>query len=277
MAMVVKVSFVHDYVRRHDPDRYYTTLFAPDEKRQDLLALYAFNLEIAKIRESVSEPFLGQIRLAWWREAVEGIFEHKPRDHAVIEALATAVERRSLPRAALDALIDAREFDLEDRSIDSLQELVGYAQRTSGALVELALAILSPQVAPKTLERGRALGIAWALTGLVRAAPFHARTGRQFISTQLTQTVAPGSAAGAPASDSIPLILAEAEAQLHKARDNFNQLTRTALPVFLLAPICANYLDLLKRAGGQPAGVNYNRGKAWRQLLVLYAYLRGTI
>lgn len=56
-------------LQRLDPDRWLTTLFAPDASRPGLFALYAFNAEIARARESVSQPMIGQIRLQWWREA----------------------------------------------------------------------------------------------------------------------------------------------------------------------------------------------------------------
>jgi 15-cis-phytoene synthase len=60
-------------VRRHDPDRFLTSLFAPPEKRDALLTLYAFNHELARAREAVSEPPLALIRLQWWREVVEAV------------------------------------------------------------------------------------------------------------------------------------------------------------------------------------------------------------
>ena len=61
-------------VRRHDRDRFQTALFAPAARREALFALYAFNYEIARVRESVREPMLGQIRLQWWREAIDAAF-----------------------------------------------------------------------------------------------------------------------------------------------------------------------------------------------------------
>ena len=72
-------------VRQHDRDRFLTTLFAPDDRREDLLALYAFNHEVAKTREVVSEPTLGRIRLQWWRDNLEAIYAGQPpRRHGVV-------------------------------------------------------------------------------------------------------------------------------------------------------------------------------------------------
>ena len=85
-------------VRRHDPDRYLSALFAPAERRPLLFALYAFNHELARVAERVREPMLGEIRLEWWREAVEGAFEGRPRDHAAVVALAELFSRTGMKR-----------------------------------------------------------------------------------------------------------------------------------------------------------------------------------
>ena len=83
------MSEVEDIVRLRDRDRYLSTFFAPDDKRPHLLALYAFNAEILKVRNTVSEPNLGMIRLQWWRDTIEGIYAGNPvPGYAVAEALA---------------------------------------------------------------------------------------------------------------------------------------------------------------------------------------------
>src|ERR1700730_16489819 len=97
-------------VRRHDRDRFQTALFAPARDREALFALYAFNYEIARVRESVREPMLGQIRLQWWREAIATAYEGgAPRHHVVVEAITEAIRGCGLTRAHFDRLIDTRE------------------------------------------------------------------------------------------------------------------------------------------------------------------------
>src|SRR5580693_257809 len=89
-----RLSPVAALVRRHDRDRYQTALFAPADRREALFALYAFNYEIARVRESVTQPMLGQIRLQWWREVVDAAYAGlPPRSHVVAEPLATAIRR----------------------------------------------------------------------------------------------------------------------------------------------------------------------------------------
>ncbi|MGQ0675605.1 MAG: phytoene/squalene synthase family protein, partial [Rhodospirillales bacterium] len=113
--MGAELSYCGGEVRRHDPDRFLCALFAPAERREDLLALAAFNLELARVRELVSEPMLGRIRLQWWREALGEIYSGMPRRHAVIQPLHETIKRRGLDRALLDRMIDARESDMDGK------------------------------------------------------------------------------------------------------------------------------------------------------------------
>ena len=167
-------------VKRFDPDRYFASLFAGDAGRRALFSLYAFNLEVAKTRETVSEPMLGRVRLQWWRDAIDGIYSGAPRNHIVVAALAGTIERHALTRARFDRLIDGREFDLEDSQPETLDDLIAYAGATSGELTCLALEALGVRDEAAS-GVGMAAGIAWALSGLLRAVPFHAAQGRSYL------------------------------------------------------------------------------------------------
>jgi phytoene synthase len=99
-------------VKRYDRDRWFCGLFAPETRRDDLFGLYAFNVELGRVAEKVSEPLLGEIRLQWWREAIEGLYAGPVRRHEVVAALKTAIARHGLERGLFDRLIDARARDL---------------------------------------------------------------------------------------------------------------------------------------------------------------------
>jgi len=100
-------------VRHHDRDRYQTALFAPARRREALLALYAFNYEIARVRETVTQPMLGQIRLQWWREVLDAAYAGAPaRQHPVAVPLSAVIREFGLSREPFDRLIDTRERDL---------------------------------------------------------------------------------------------------------------------------------------------------------------------
>jgi 15-cis-phytoene synthase len=158
-----------EFVRRHDPDRFLTALFAPTEKRGALLALYAFNHELARAREVVSEPPLALIRLQWWREVVEGA----PRRHEVAEPLSAAIAAGALDRSDLLALIDAREVEA-DPSIPTLDAWRDYLLGMAGGL-SVAAARLLGAAEP---ERARPFGAAYGGAGVLRSAAILARQGR---------------------------------------------------------------------------------------------------
>jgi phytoene synthase len=156
-------------VRRHDPDRFLTALFAPPEKRDALLTLYAFNHELARAREAVSEPPLALIRLQWWREVVEGA----RRRHEVAEPLTAVIEAGGLNRTHLTALIDAREIEAES-AIETLDVWRAYVLASGGGLAVAAGRLLG---APDP-EALRPLGAAYGIAGLLRSVPAHAAQGR---------------------------------------------------------------------------------------------------
>ncbi len=160
-------------VREHDYDRYVCTMFAPPEHREALFALYAFNYEIAKTREVVSDTTLGLIRLTWWREAIEEIFDGKtPRKHEVVEPLARAIKAYNLPQERFERLIYAREFDLEDVPPADLRGLEKYIEYTVGPLNDLAIQILGGVALSD--QQKRHLSQVIGQSGLLRALPFFA-------------------------------------------------------------------------------------------------------
>ena len=157
-------------VRRHDYDRYLCALFAAPLARRRLVALYAFNFELARVRETVSEPALGGIRLQWWRESLDGVYRGAPRAHPVAQAMAALDAASWLPRDGAEALIDARARDLDDAPFADPVALAGYVDATAVAVVELALAALGA-----CTDAAPAAGRAWGYCGLARAAPFRNR------------------------------------------------------------------------------------------------------
>src|SRR5215510_15812297 len=116
-----------DFVRRVDPDRYLSSLFAPHALRTELNVLYAFNYEVAKTAETVSQPIAGQIRLQWWRDRIAELYRGAVIDHPLVEALSRVIAAHDLPRGLFDALIDAREYDLEEAPFPTLATLKEYA------------------------------------------------------------------------------------------------------------------------------------------------------
>jgi phytoene synthase len=159
------------HVRRADPDRFFTSLFAPPAKREALWLLYAFNHELARAREVASEPALVLIRLTWWREVVEGA----NRAHQIATPIAAALKGGIFARDDLSALIDAREIEAEPE-IPDLENFMTYVKGTAGKLARIAGNVLGADNAE--IE---SLGTAYGISGILRAAPFLARQGRSLL------------------------------------------------------------------------------------------------
>ncbi|HYZ21280.1 MAG TPA: squalene/phytoene synthase family protein [Rhodopila sp.] len=147
-------------VRRHDPDRFLTALFAPADRRDALLTLYAFNHEIARAREVASEPPLALIRLQWWREVIEGA----DRRHEVATPLAEAIAAGRLQPALLLPLIEAREAEAY-ADFEGLGDWCAWLRAGAGGLAVAAAAALDA-TEPEAL---RPFGAAYGVAGLLRS------------------------------------------------------------------------------------------------------------
>lgn len=259
-------------VERHDRDRYLASLFAPEDAREALFALFAFNHEVAKTAEVVSEPMLGQIRLQWWREALAGIFAGTPRQHEVVQPLARAVAAKDLPRDLLETIVDAREFDLDPAPPADFEALRVYVEGTSTTLLHLALKVLGAEDAASR-RAAEHLGPAWAYLGLLRALPLHAAQKRCYLPADLCaehgvdlQEVF--ELRSSPALRRVTGILLDAAGEhLAAARRPAAEVPRRALPALLPARLADLYLKQLRKAGGDPfapAAQQPAPGRVWR-------------
>jgi phytoene synthase len=172
-------------VREGDPERYWASLFAAADKRPHLYALYAFSHEIARVRDSVREAMVGEIRLQWWRDALQGEARGDVRSNPVAAALDETIVKFRLPRQALVDLIDARVFDLYDDAMPTVNDLEGYCGETSSSLMRLASLILADGGEAGSPDAAGHAGVAYAITGLLRAFPWHARQGQLYLPLDL--------------------------------------------------------------------------------------------
>lgn len=158
-------------VREQDFDRYASTLFAPAAARPHLLALYAFDAELARVRGLVRDPMVGELRLQWWRDALNDPERADAVAHPVARALEAAARYGRLPRQALLDLVDARTDDLYDDPIASSGELEGRLGATSSAVLRLASLICAAGVDPGGAEAAGYAGVARGLVRLLRRLP----------------------------------------------------------------------------------------------------------
>lgn len=272
-----------EIARRNDPDRFLCALFAPPARRDHVFSLLAFEHEIAKTRSVVSEPMLGQIRLQWWREALDGIYGRRPRRHDVIEALAAAILAFQLPRPLLDGMIDAREDTLE-RSPADLEGLIRHADRTGGALADLWLRVVWPDPATPSaaiLAATRDSGIAYALVGTLRAA---AALGREGMSVLPADMLPESDRAAAQSGRDTPgiaaaaqRILAAADAKLAVTRDGARAIPRSARSAVLQATLARRYALRLARDEHRVFAARRSAASPMRPIWLLWAVATGRI
>lgn len=246
-------SYCAQLVRDHDFERYAATLFVPPRARRPLLALYAFNTELRRIRDHVSQPLPGEIRLQWWRDLIDGDARGSVEANPVAAELMAAATNHDLPRSELSRLVDARVFDLYDDPMLSLDMLERYCDDTAGRLFSLGARILGGQseaVAHAAHHAGIAQGMVRAIEGL----PLHAARKQLYLPQDLlneagVKEVDIFAGRATPQLQAAITRLSEiAQSQLSKAMDLLIAVPTDAKRVFLpLAPV-RRTLDLARSA-----------------------------
>lgn len=247
-------AYCAELVRTADRDRFVSSLFAPAQHRAALHALYAFNVEVARVREVAREPLPGEIRLQWWSEVLRGERAEEASANPVASALLTVIERSRLASAKLTALIDARCFDLYDDPMARLTDLEAYASKTSSALIALAAQILASVEGEVAEKVATPAGIAYAIAGLVRAFPQHAARRQLYVPLDVLERHGVDRQdifAGRP-SKNLRAALAELQdvARRHRlaAHQQMATLPVAALPAFLPVALVRPSLDRLARS-----------------------------
>jgi phytoene synthase len=246
-------AYCAELVRTADRDRFLSALFAPAEHRAALHALYAFNVEVARVREVAREPLPGEIRLQWWSEVVNGERAEEAAANPVASALLTVIERHRLVVPALTALLDARCFDLYDDPMARLADLEAYGQKTSSTLLALAAQILAGGEGEVTEPVANPAGMAYAIAGLIRAFPLHAARRQLYVPLELLDRhgVEPQDIFAGKSSKNLCAVFAElqdiARRHLLAAHQHIATLPDAALPAFLPVALVRPALDRLAR------------------------------
>lgn len=178
-------------VRRVDEDRWLASRFAPEAVRNRLIAIYAVNYELARTPETVRELALGDIRLEWWRSALEDIHQGRSvRSHPALEAYARAVDEAPLSLSVFEALIQARRVDWAAQPFEGAQEFDHYIARTAGGVMRLAIEACGLRDGDAAIDRLVSdAGWLWGVTGLLRAEPVLRTGGRNVLPAPAEQLI----------------------------------------------------------------------------------------
>lgn len=266
-------------LRDGDKDRWLANLFAPAECRPALAALYAFNHDIVGVRGRVHEPMAGEIRLQWWREAIEGGRSGEVAGHPVALALVDAVARCKLPRKALTDLIEARIFDLYDDPMPSQADLDGYCGETSSALFRLAGLILADGRDPGGADAAGHAGVAAGVVAILRALPWTSARGQIYLPADLlarhgvTRDDIVGRRDTPALRDALKELRDLAHEHLAAMRAGVGALAPEARAALLPAFLCPAYLARMERAGYAPFAEPVELPQ-WRRQWILWRAAR---
>jgi phytoene synthase len=281
MAPAARLDDAYRYcealVRDHDRDRWLADGLLPDEKRRHALAIHAFSYEAARIRETIHEAMPGEIRLQWWVDAIEGEARGDVAGHPVAAALIDTIRRFSLRRSGFVNLLEARRFDLYDDAMPTLNDLEGYAGETASVLFLEVAQVLCEGADPKVADAAGHAGVAYALTGLMRALPIHARRNQVYLPADLLKTagIEPDDVRYGRKAEALEDVLAglrsSAAGHLDSALAALTGADARAKPAFLPLAFVRPYLGALAKA---PAYGPVAEIAAWRKPLILWWFGR---
>jgi 15-cis-phytoene synthase len=249
--------FCADLVRIHDFVRYASTLFMQAAQRRALLAIYAFNVEISRVRDHVSQPLPGEMRLQWWTDMLAGAGHGGIEGNPVAAELLLVIRDYRLPVEPLSRLIDEHQFDLYNDPMPSMAALEGYINDTSSALFALGACIAArPSEAIDHLARHA--GLALGLVQVIATLPWDAARRQLFVPLQLLESHGSGmeevfSGKQTPkARAAIDQLIGEAREHLTTAFELLASVPPEVRPVFLPLALLRRDLKRMSRADSDP-------------------------
>jgi phytoene synthase len=264
-------------LRTSDRDRFLQLLFTPSAARPALLALFRFNLELARIADHVREPMAGLIRLQWWRDAIAALARGTPPPHPVVDAMAAAELATRLDPDALTALVDAREVEIDATPLKRVDDLEAHARATAGGLNALAARALG--LDPARVDAARDAATAYGLLGVVRAVPFVIRRSQPLLPEEplAAQGLAPDALQGGPERlDALRPVLAEITARARTRLETFAPAQgRAAAGAFVPAVLARQDLARLERREFDVFDARLTERRPWTAARLLLAATLG--
>jgi phytoene synthase len=250
-------GFCADLVRSHDFVRYASTLFMPATQRRALLAIYAFNVEISRVRDQVSQPLPGEMRLQWWTDVLAGAGHGGIEGNPVAAELLRVIRDYRLPVERLSRLVDEHKFDLYNDPMPSMAALEGYVNDTSSALFLLGARITAPP--SEAIDHlARHAGLAQGLLQVIATLPWDNARRQLFVPLQLLEQHGSGmeevfSGKQTPkARAAIDQLIGDARAHLKTAFELLAGVPPEVRPVFLPLALLRRELTRISRADSDP-------------------------
>jgi hypothetical protein len=223
---------------------------ASSEIQDKLLPLYAFNIEVSRAPWVTQEPMIAEMRLQWWRDALEEIANGGVvRSHEVTEPLSNLIRTQSIPVALLDQIITARRWDIYKDPFEDRDHFDEYINQTSGNLMWASMLALGGHSEMETEVRSLAYGS--GVAALLQAAAELESRGRY--------PLVDGSPTG------IKALSKEALARVHSCRQKGRKLAPALWPGYMAKPLLRMAIEQPQRvADGSLQASEFT--KNWRLL-----------
>lgn len=250
------IQYCFDSVKKVDYPNYFCSTFLDKETKISVLAIRAFNIEIASIKSSKSFE-ASRARMEWWKESIKSIYKNEYVKHPVLLVLREVILKKKLSQTWFLKVLDARMNDLSIAQPKSLDDLVDYSEATASSLLYLALEsgdIRNIQADHAASHLGKAIG----LTTILKALPYHSLenqvyvpidltlkhnvSAEQFIRKEITQE----------GRNLIYEIANIANQHLEFSRELINEVPEKARPILLPAGFCDDYLKTLMSVDFDP-------------------------
>ncbi|KAL0083754.1 Squalene/phytoene synthase [Phycomyces blakesleeanus] len=275
-------KYCSDSVRQGDYEAYLAVSFFPSHLRDTQLAIRAFNVEIASIRENVSNPTIGKMRMQFWKDTIDNVYKGKPPQQPIALALAESLKHTQLSSMWFKRIITERTTNLDDHQFMTIQDMETYSENTATSVLYLqleSLGLRDVQADHAISHMGKMMGI----TTFLRSFPFHLGQKRSVLPAQITAKYGisqedlfrQGQVEGL--EDAIFEVATAANDQLLTARSMLETVPQQAFPVLLAAVPYIKYLEKLEKANFNVFDPSLQR-KDWKLPLSLWnAYRKHTI
>ncbi|KAK2845160.1 hypothetical protein Q5P01_011819 [Channa striata] len=246
-------KFCLDLVRSRDFDGFVCSLLLPEEARRSSLALRALNVELAQVKDSISQKTIGLMRMQFWKTAIDEIYRDEPPNQPVSAELWRAVRKHYLTKRWLLRIITEREKDLDDRAYRNLQELELYSENTQSSLMYLLLECLGL----KDVHADHAashIGKAQGIVTCLRATPYHSSRRKVYLPMDVCMLHGASQEDFIRGSreqnirDVVYDIASQAHVHLQHARSFSHSVPAAAAPAFLQTVVLEDYLERVRRA-----------------------------
>eukprot|EP00092_Neocalanus_flemingeri_P007218 GFUD01007797.1.p2 GENE.GFUD01007797.1~~GFUD01007797.1.p2 ORF type:complete len:311 (+),score=90.06 GFUD01007797.1:1561-2493(+) len=243
-----------ELVKRTDHEHFLTNLLLPDTIRTDSFAIRALNTEVSGVRDNVSDRTIGLVRMQFWKDTIDNLYENKVPQHPVAVQLHKVINQNKPSKELLLRMIQSREQFLSDKPFDTLEQVELYGEQAFSSVYLLLLELLGND-SGHAKHAATQLGKCEGLVTILRATPYNAAKRRCYLPSDLlleqevsSEKVIRGGGEEQAVRDVVEVIAGRAQQHLDSCRFRMKYMEKDHKLVLLPAVAVDAYLDRLSKA-----------------------------